>query len=93
MKRPNVRAEKRYNVAKKALSTFSPSQMGSFGIPIEHVNASIALQKKHKLNYKVSNNVLNQIVNRAKKELRLYILSPSNKLPHHILKKIANIKQ
>lgn len=90
MNRPNVRAEKRYNVAKKALSTVNPHQMGSFAIPIEHVNASTALQKKHKLNYKVSNSVLNEIVKRAKRQLRLHILSPSNKLPHHILKKIAN---
>ena len=92
MNRPNVRAEKRYNVAKKALSTLNPHQMGSFGIAVEHVNASTALKKKHKLHYKVNNSVLNEIVNRAKKQLRLHILSPSNRVPHPILKKIANSK-
>lgn len=90
MRRPNVRAEKRYNLAKRALSTLNPRHQGAWAIAAEHVNAATALKRKHGLHYRIQNNVLNRIVEKAKKDLRFHILKNSKNLPPNVLKKIAN---
>jgi hypothetical protein len=86
----NVKAEKRYNLAKRALSTLNPRHQGAWSVATEHVNAGMALKRKHGLRYTVNNNVLNRIVKQAKRNLRFKIIKNSPKLPAHILKKIAN---